>query len=304
MHAKTGTPAQVRGPGWVYEVKWDGYRTLVGLRDGKITLTSRNGVDLTGGYPELQAAAELIAADSCVLDGEIVALDEQGRPRFSKLQNRARSRGGTAHLMLFDVLEVDGESQLDTEYEERRIVLESLVTEGPLIHVPPQLTGSVDDALQTSRTLQLEGIVAKRTAGKYLPGARSTSWVKIKHVQTQEVVIVGWSPGEGNRAGTIGSLLMAVPSDGDLKYVGKVGSGFNDSGLREAAGLLAKIERRTPQVSDVPAVDAKGAHWVTPLHVGEVSYAEWTDSHRLRQPVWKGWRPDKQPTDVRREDES
>ena len=301
MQARIGAPAQVRGPGWAYEVKWDGYRALVGLRDGKITLTSRNGVDLTGGYPELQEAAGAIAATEGVLDGEIVALDEQGRPRFGKLQERSKSRGATVHLMLFDVLEVDGESLLDKEYRERRAVLESLVTETRIIHVPPALTGTVDDALRTSETLQLEGIVAKRLTSRYLAGTRSASWVKIKHVQTQEVLIVGWSPGAGNRDGTVGSLLMAVPDGGELTYVGKVGSGFTDRGLREARQMLAKIERRTPQISDVPTVDAKGAHWVTPVHVAEVSYAEWTDSGRLRQPVWKGWRPDKAPTDVRRE---
>ena len=303
MQGKPGTPAQVREPGWAYEVKWDGYRALVGLANGKITLTSRNGVDLTGGYPELQEAVEAIAADRCLLDGEIVALDEHGRPSFSKLQDRAKSRGGTAHLMLFDALEIDGESLLDKEYLERRAALEALVTEGRIIHVPPRLTGTVDHALEASRTLQLEGIVAKRITSKYLAGGRSAYWVKIKHVQTQEVIIIGWSPGSGNRQGTIGSLLMAVPVDGELRYVGKVGTGFSDRALREAAVILAKIERRTPQVADVPAVDAKGAHWVTPAHVGEVSFAEWTNSGRLRQPVWKGWRPDKGPSDVRREDE-
>lgn len=298
MQASTGTAASLREPGWAFEVKWDGYRALVELRDGRCALTSRNGIDLTPAYPELQQATEAIAAQQCVLDGEIVALDEQGRPQFSRLQERAKSRSIVVHLMLFDALEIDGESLLDRPYQERREALETLVTETRLIHVPPQLTGTVDEALQTSRSLQLEGIVAKRTDGKYLPGARSASWMKVKHVRTQDVVIIGWNPGGGNRSGTVGSLLMAIPHEADLKYVGKVGSGFTDRGLRDAERMLTEIERRTPPVEDVPGADAKGARWVDPVYVGEVSYSEQTESGRLRHPVWKGWRPDKSPDDV------
>lgn len=125
--------------------------------------------------------------------------------------------------------------------------------------------------------------------------------MKIKHIQTQEVVIVGWSPGSGNRQGTVGSLLMATPVDGRLRYVGKVGSGFDDAGLRQAARRLAKVQRRTAQITDVPAADARGVQWVSPVHVGEVSYSERTTSGRLRHPVWKGWRDDKSATDVRLE---
>lgn len=300
MAATSGAIGQVRGPGWSYEVKWDGYRALVTVRDGAVTLTSRNGIDLTRAYPELQELGALVA-DDCVLDGEIVALDAQGRPSFEQLQERPKSSTIRAQLMLFDVLDIGGESHLDRPYAERRAALDELVSEGTHVHVPPPLAGTADEAMELSRTLRLEGIIAKKTASPYRPGTRSTAWVKLKHVQTQEVVIVGWSPGSGNRDGTVGSLLMGVWDNDELKYAGKVGSGFTDRALRDAHAKLAKIERRTPQVTDVPAVDARGAHWVSPVYVGEVSYAEWTSTGRLRQPVWKGWRPDKKPAQVVRE---
>lgn len=298
MQARTGTPAQVRGEEWAYEVKWDGYRALVRLRDGRITLTSRNGIDLTGKFAELQAATSAIGVDSCVLDGEIVAIDERGRPRFDLLQDGA----GTLQLMLFDLLEIDGVSTLNHPYTQRRAALEALITDTPAVHMPPALGGSIEDALATSRSLQLEGIVAKRVESKYLPGERSISWVKIKHIRSQEVVVIGWLPGRGNRKATVGSLLLAIPIDGELTYVGKVGSGFTDRALVDALTKLGEIEVPRPQVDGVPLADSEGVRWVDPVYVGEVDFAHWTDSRRFRHAVWKGWRPDKNATEVRIED--
>ncbi|WP_199849534.1 non-homologous end-joining DNA ligase [Blastococcus sp. Marseille-P5729] len=300
MHATMGTIAQVRGDGWAYEVKWDGYRAIVTVRDGEVRLTSRNGIDLTKTYPELQELADCVASD-CVLDGEIVVIGPGGVPSFELLQDRPGSRTIRTQLMLFDVLEIDGEQLLAAPYRDRRAALEELVRDATHVHVPPPLPGDADAALQQSSDLRLEGIIAKRVDSPYTPGIKSVRWVKLKHVQTQEAVIVGWSPGSGNRAGTIGSLLLAVPENGRLTYIGKVGSGFTDRQLTEALRRLQKIERRSPQVESVPAADARGARWVSPVYVGEVAYAEWTSTGRLRQPVWKGWRPDKKPAQVRRE---
>lgn len=301
MMASTGSLAQVSAPGWAYEVKWDGYRALARVSGGKVQLTSRNGIDLTPGYPELAELAEVADGD-CLLDGEIVVLDAHGRPSFERLQERAGSRKLRAQLMIFDVLEIGGESKTELPYTDRRAALESLVSEGRFVHVPPPLTGTATEAMERSRELGLEGIVAKGIDSRYLPGTRSAAWVKLKHVRTQEVVVIGWSRGSGNREGTIGSLLTAIPDDaGVLRYAGKVGSGFSDRQLGEALRRLSKIERRTPQVDGVPAVDARGARWVSPVYVGEVSFAERTSSGRLRQPVWKGWRPDKKPAQVREE---
>ncbi|WP_153502737.1 non-homologous end-joining DNA ligase [Cumulibacter manganitolerans] len=300
MQASVGRIGQVRGDGWAYEVKWDGYRAMAAVRDGSVVLTSRNGIDLTKSYPELQEIAELAAHD-CVLDGEIVALDASGRPSFERLQERPSSSRIRVQMMLFDVLDIDGESLLERDYAARRTALEELVADGKHTHVPPPLDGTADEALQRSADLELEGIVAKRLDSPYLPGVRTTAWLKLKHQQTQEVVVVGWRPGQGNRSATLGSLLLAVPDGEEMVYAGKVGSGLSDRVLAETLKKLAKIERRTPQATGVPPADARGARWVSPVYVAEVSYAEWTSSGRLRQPVWKGWRPDKTPAQVVRE---
>ncbi|MDO9396555.1 MAG: non-homologous end-joining DNA ligase, partial [Herbiconiux sp.] len=299
---------------WAFEMKWDGIRALVSIADGRVTLRTRNGNDVTAGYPELTSAlGEAFPAGTFVLDGEIVALDAGGRPSFGRLQQRMglskpreveAARAGTpVELMLFDVLENDGSPLLKTDYDERRRILSSLLpaSSGPL-HVPPAFDGDLTHALDASRQLGLEGVMAKRRDSVYTPGRRSNLWLKIKHHRTQEVVIGGWRPGKGSRASTVGSLLMGVPdATGRLVYAGRVGTGFSDRDLAAIAGRLARLARKTSPLDEVPAADARDAHWVTPSLVGEVSFAEWTATGRLRQPTWRGWRPDKSPADVTRE---
>lgn len=296
---------------WALEMKWDGVRAIVAVDGPVVRLMSRNGNDVTALYPELgDLAAVLVDADQAVLDGEIVALDERGRPSFAHLQKRfnltddrriARlAESSPVRLMLFDVLEVDGRSCLRADYDERRGVLHEVVDPGthPLVEIPDAFDGDVEAAVAASRALGLEGVVAKRRDSRYTPGRRSHAWVKIKHSLTQEVVIVGWRPGQGNRSGAVGSLLAAVPDDGGLRYVGRVGSGFS---LREVERLveeLSRDERPTPALDDVPALDSRDARWVEPTRVGEVVYAEVTPDGRLRHPRWRGWRPDKAPAGV------
>ena len=164
--------------------------------------------------------------------------------------------------------------------------------------MPESLEGTAEDALAASRELGLEGIVAKRVDGHYLPGRRGRSWVKVKHHRTQEVVVIGWRRTESGRSG-ISSLLLAVPDDGALAYVGRVGSGFTESDLSDAAERLQPLARETVPVDDVPALDRRDAVWVEPALVGEVTFGERTAAGRLRHPVWRGWRPDKAPDDVR-----
>lgn len=313
---ETGEP-----PRWGFEVKWDGYRAVAavvgdgpgeepgdgprpGGTSGSVRLRSRSGNDLTAAYPELAELARLVVGHTAVLDGEVVALDAQGRASFSRLQHRGDpSRGIRAHYMAFDLLHLDGVDLLTEPYRRRRALLEALLPDGEHVHVPPSLGVDLDIALDVSRSLRLEGIVAKRLDGPYLPGRRSRSWIKIKHLRTQEVVVVGWSPGTGRRADTLGALLLAVPGAGgdEWEYVGKVGTGFSDRDLRQIRVALAPLTRATPVARDVPRPDGIGAHWVQPDLVGEVAYGEWTATGRLRHPVWRGWRPDKTPYDVRRE---
>ncbi|SDL32766.1 ATP-dependent DNA ligase [Tessaracoccus oleiagri] len=300
MLATLATEDDIRGEGWRHEIKWDGYRAIAKVAGGAHRLTSRNGLDLTAKYPELGELTRLLEGHDVVLDGEVVVLDEGGVPRFELLQ-RHGSTPGKAHLMVFDLLHLDGESLLRVPYEERRERLASLLGEGGRhVHVPEGLGEDAEAALAISRELGMEGVVAKRDTGVYQPGKRAKTWLKVKHVRTQDVIIVGWSPGQNSRA-PLGSLLMAVNADGGLTYVGKVGSGFSDEELRASREVLSGIERKTPPVADVPAKDARGAHWVEPYLVAEVSYTEWTDSGRLRHPVWRGWRTDADPEDVARE---
>ncbi|WP_439689930.1 ATP-dependent DNA ligase [Curtobacterium sp. SP.BCp] len=295
---------------WAFELKWDGVRALATVRDGRVTLRSRNGNDLTAQYPELQDLAERAAVDG-VYDGEIVALDDRGRPSFQLLQNRMgltktreveAARATTpVRLLLFDVLEADGHELTRHGYAARREALATVVEPGGVVDVPDAVEGDFAAALAESERRGLEGVVAKKRSSKYAEGRRSEAWLKVKHHATQEVVVGGWRPGAGRRAGGIGSLLLGVPGAEGLEYVGKVGTGFRDRDLDEIAGVLEPLARDDSPFVDVPRPDARDAHWVRPVRVGEVQFAEWTGDGRLRQPSWRGWRADKDPDDVVRE---
>ncbi len=236
--------------------------------------------------------------------------DAAGRPSFGLLQHRINltkpadieraAKAYPAQLMLFDILELNGQSLIKKTYQERRAILENLVPPEPgsLIQVPPIFDGDLQAALQTSDQLQLEGVVAKRRSSIYQPGRRTHTWLKIKLHRAQEVVIGGWREGQGRRGGGVGSLLMGIPTEAGLHYVGRVGSGFNDRQLDEIQAKLEKLSRKTSPFLDVPREDARDAHWVTPSLVGEVTYGELTEPGRLRHPVWRGLRPDKSPDEV------
>jgi bifunctional non-homologous end joining protein LigD len=311
MLATAGTVADISNDAdWRFEGKWDGIRALATLGPGGLKLHSRAGNDFTHAYPELQVLVELLDGHSGVLDGEIVALDEKGKTSFSRLQQRmnlaaardvARVRGDVpVQFWLFDVLHLDGVSLLRKRYDLRRQVLEALPIFGDICLVPPQLTGGVAEALRGSVDLQWEGIVAKRLDSTYLPGRRSRSWIKIKNFRDLEVVIVGWKPGAGRREGSLGSLLLAVPdADRNLRYAGKVGTGFTDPILDQLMAALEPLRSKRSAVADsVPRADAVGAIWVEPTLVGEVKYGEWTPDRRLRATSWRGLRPDKSPDDL------
>ena len=298
MLATAGAAQDVQHGDWVFEVKWDGYRALATVNDNAVRLASRRGLDLTKDFPELAELARLIAPHDAVLDGEVVFLDPDGRPSFERLQNRAEHRG-EAHYMVFDLLRLDGRSLLHEPYTARREQLAALLGDGTRrIQLSTQLGTDADEALAISRELGLEGVVAKRPDSVYQPGRRVHTWIKIKHLLAQEVVIIGWTPGESARARTIGALLMAVPDGDALTYVGRVGSGFTEKDLADTKLVLSEIEVAATTVPDIPAADRKGAHWVEPILVGEVTYGVWTQAGRLRMPVWRGWRPDKTPDDI------
>ncbi len=290
------TPAALRDfdtGEWEFELKWDGYRCIAEVADGVVRLRSRNGLNLTDSYPELRELGSLVGAHRAVLDGEIVVLDDDGVSRFELLQTRSENRR-EAHLMLFDLLHLDGRSLVRRPWEERRRELEGLFdgTDGHLIHVPDTLGDDARLAFDISADVGAEGIVGKSRDSVYQPARRARTWLKLRHGRVQDVVVIGFTPGKNSRARTLGALLVAVHSGGRLRYAGKVGSGLSDQGLRDAADLLGDLKQDHPAVDDIPALDARGATWVEPLLVGEASFTEWTSSGRLRQPVWRGWRPD------------
>jgi bifunctional non-homologous end joining protein LigD len=301
-------------PGWAYELKWDGIRALAYVQDGQVRLVSRLGRDMTRAYPELHQISGAHTWSRVVLDGEIVAFDPAGRPSFELLQQRMHvtapiraARLATAvpvTYLAFDLLSLDGEPMLTAGYASRRSALEGLGLPGPYWQVPPAFTGYRGaDVLAASGQHGLEGVVAKRLDSRYEPGSRSAAWRKVKHTYRQEVVIGGWKPGEGNRSGQIGSLLIGVyGAGGELEYAGHVGTGFTAATLRRLGQLLGPLRRdAAPFRTAIPAEHARNVTWVQPRLVAEVEFAGWTSAGRMRAASYKGLRPDKEPGEVTRE---
>lgn len=313
MLATNGTSGAARdlarraGREWA-EFKWDGVRAIAHWHDGVLHLRARSGTDITQRYPELtNPGAATIDADEAVLDGEVVALDASGRPSFSRLQERMHLTRALdiqravprtpVRLYLFDVLEADGRDLADRPLAERREVLERIAADaGPSVDVPP-VADDIAAALETAQALGLEGLVVKDPRSRYRRGVRSEEWLKLKLTRTQSVVIGGINPGQGNREGTIGSLLLGIPDGDGLRYVGKVGTGFGDRELRRLRELLRPADESP--FAEVPAPQRRVARWVVPEHVAEVEFAEWTPGGSMRHPRWRGLRPDLSPADVR-----
>ena len=278
---------------------------------------SRNGHDITDSFPELRGLAEAARADQVLLDGELVVLGPDGRASFSRLQHRMHLTSPPAvaraaatdpvSVVLFDVLHLDGRSLLDDTYDQRRAPTGAAGPPGAPVGGDPGVhrASPAADVFRAAVGLGMEGVVAKRRDSVYRPGTRSANWVKVKAQRTQEVVIGGWTGGAGSRRSTFGALLLGLPSPGrpsSLTYVGKVGTGFTQAAGEE---LLAELRPRSVATSPfdepLPRAVAVDAHWVRPALVGEVRFTEWTTEGRLRQPVWRGLRPDKSAGEVRRE---
>lgn len=314
MLATTGSlPPPSADAAWGYELKWDGIRAVAyAPGDGSLTLLSRNDNDITVQYPELAPMGEAVTGRPCVLDGEIVALGTDGRPSFGELQRRMNlTREAVIRrlapevpvdYMAFDVLHLDGDSTLRLAYRERRALLAGLAIGGAHWRTPPHWEGHGADALEMTREHGLEGLLAKRLTSAYHPGRRSDAWVKIKNFRTQEVVIGGWTQGEGRRSQAIGALLVGVEADEGLVYAGSVGTGFSERALETLKRQLDPLARDTsPFAGPVADRHVRGSrvHWVEPELMGEVAYGHWTSAGRLRHPVWRGLRPDKRPGTAR-----
>ncbi|WP_307874882.1 DNA polymerase ligase N-terminal domain-containing protein [Frankia nepalensis] len=312
------------GQEWAYEVKWDGMRVLAFVEGGRVRARARSGRDVTAAFPELRAVGAALGATQAVLDGEIVAFGAHGTPDFSRLAHRIHVEDAAAarrlarripvSYLVFDLLFLDGHRTTELSYDQRRELLSGL----PGLTLSEELPGDGPTVLRASVDAGLEGIVAKRRSSPYLPGRRTTDWVKAKNIRAQTVVIGGWEPGAGKRANRIGSLLVGVAdsgadtgtgtaSDADpgrragepaLRYAGHVGTGFSDATLDLLARLLTPLRADTSPFSDVPAARARRAVWVRPVLVAEVTYTRWTPDARLLHPSFRGLRDDLAPEDA------
>ncbi|MEV5510356.1 non-homologous end-joining DNA ligase [Streptomyces orinoci] len=286
---------------WGFEVKWDGARCILNAPgDGTLRILNRGGHEVTGTYPELGALGEQLRGRPAVLDGEVVVLDEGGRPDFGLLQQRVGifnprrtahlAMKYPAHLMLFDVMFLDGESLLTVPYRERRAVLSGLDLNGRNWSTPAHLEGHARQAWDATLRHGFEGVVCKELSSLYIPGVVSPRWRKVKHLLTLEVLIGGWTEGRGALAGLPGAILAGIPEANGLRYVGAVGTGFSDEERRLLGSYLAALPRAdSPFASPVGASDA---HWVEPRLVAEISYTGWTTGRQMRNAVWNRLRPD------------
>lgn len=291
-----------RGEGWLFEPKWDGYRVIATIAGGDVDLRSRNGNDLTDRFASVaKALPAAIATPDAVLDGEVCALDATGAARFDSLQ-----RGDDRLVFVaFDLLERDGRPLVDEPLDRRRKELEETVRGDPAVLVSPAFDDG-EALLAAVKADGTEGVVAKRRTAPYRVGRRSSDWLKLKVARRQEFVVVGWTSGEGMRAGGIGALVLAVHDDGALRYVGRVGSGLGDAELRRLGERLQELAIEGSPLAVVPRMPQtkhRDVHWVEPRLVAEVEFAEWTAGGRLRAPVFLGLRDDREPAAVRREAE-
>lgn len=283
---------------WVFEIKWDGYRTIAMVNHGKVRLLSRNAQVFTETFAPVTAALDGLRHDA-VIDGEIVVLDDKGRSHFQLLQTWRKTGLGTLTYCAFDLLWLDGH-RLDTlALLDRKKLLKTVLPKHPTIMYSEHMAERGEDFFRTARKSGLEGIMAKRKDSNYHAGIRSMDWLKIKTHARQEVVIAGYTEGRGSRK-HFGALVLGVYEGDDLIYVGHTGTGFDEETLEDVWTKLHRLERKTSPFVDVPVTNAP-VRWVRPMLVADVRFQEWTNDGVMRQPVFLGLRSDKNARDVRRE---
>jgi bifunctional non-homologous end joining protein LigD len=288
-------------PGWGFEPKWDGVRAILEIEDGRMRMWSRNGKEISVAYPELADLAANLAGGT-ILDGEVVAF-HNGRPSFERLQARMHLRDlrridqaaidNPIVYMVFDLLADGGEDLMRFPLSDRRARLEQLIPVGDHVQISPLTVGTGRALFEAAQSQLLEGIVAKRLDSAYVPGKRHPNWRKIKVVHEVDAVIVGWRPGSGGRANGLGSLVIALYDDGELRSIGSVGSGFDQPSLTAMEELLGLIATEIPPLPIETVLDPRTVRWVRPDLVAVVEYREVTSSGHLRAPVFKGMRSDK-----------
>lgn len=305
------------GDDWIYEIKWDGMRIVAFVDADGIRLQTANELNATASFPELgPLAGALDGFHSLILDGEIVAFDDDGRPSFGKLQERMhvkdpveaarRAKSTPVSYVIFDVLHVDGNDTMSLPFRDRRRLLEQIVEDGPHWRLTDVHTDGATDLLAIVTDRGLEGLIAKRASSQYVEGKRPSTWRKVKPRLRQEFVVGGWAEGRNGRSGSVGSLLVGHHvADGGLRYCGSVGSGLTATSIAEWDALIAE-HAVDESPFDGPIVPTAGRrfHWVEPRFVIEVAFGEWTHDGHLRHPSYLGRRFDKDPQHVVREDET
>jgi bifunctional non-homologous end joining protein LigD len=296
-------------PDWIFETKWDGFRSVCFVNNGKARFVSRNQIDMTPQYPELDGIAKQIEAREAILDGEIVALDAHGMPRFQLLQPRVGRKSGiealrgTAQIVYFafDLLYVDGYDLMGCTVVDRKSRLAEILRPAPFIKLSEHIESEGDAFFREIEKFHLEGMMAKRASSKYVQ-KRSSDWLKIKTVLRSEVAIGGYTQPRGTRS-YFGSLVCGLYENGELRYVAHVGGGFNERTLASTYKLMQPLKTSQNPFVDAPKTN-EPVQWIKPKLVAEVKFSEWTADRRLRHPVFVGLREDKKATDARFEFES
>ena len=286
---------------WLFEVKWDGVRLIAFIDGEKVSLQSRAGRTVDAEYPQLQAITRLVNAKQAILDGEVVVLDEKGRPSFQLWQNRGRE-ARALHYIVFDIVYFDGQRLFKVPLEDRKRLLRDVVRDSDLIRYSDHVIGKGKAFFKAAKQQQLEGIVAKLRDSPYQPGARSSAWLKIKATQRQEVVIGGFTAGRNSRK-HFGAILVGVYDDkGRLVYTGHTGGGFDEKTLTALSARMTPLIVKDPPFKVPPPRTNEKATWVKPELVADVKFAEWTRDGVMRQPVFERLRDDVDPKSVHREE--
>jgi len=283
---------------WLFEIKWDGYRAIAEIRRDGNRLYSRNGLTFDKAYPKVCEALKGIRKRA-VIDGEIVAFDNTGRPSFQKLQNYRSNSSVPIQYYVFDILELEGKSLTDLSLVERKKKLRKLIPESNIIRYCDHVERDGKIFFEEMQKLNLEGMIAKKMDSRYQVGKRSSDWLKIKNIHTQEAVIVGFTDPKGSRQ-YFGSLLLAVHDNGKLVSIGNVGTGFTTRTLGALYKKLVPLKRKSSPL-DVPIKETPDITWVEPVLVCNVKYSEMTEDGIVRHPVFQGLRVDKSAAEVTRE---
>ena len=287
-------------PGWIYELKWDGYRLIANVQNSKVSIHSRNGISYNSKFPNLVKDLELIPHD-VILDGEVVVLDKNGLPVFQELQKYSASTNGILKFFVFDMLYLNEHSMLDLPLIERKSlipqVLEDTVITEYCDHIEGMGTAFYDKAIEAG----MEGVIAKKSDSVYSPGYRSESWLKIKANESMETLICGYTESKGS---IFGSLILGARRDGDLVYIGNCGTGFSNAEQKELLGRMEKLQVENCPFNKKPNLQGRKPMWIAPELICEVIFSEWTKAGRMRHPVYKGLREDKFPQEIKVETES